>query len=261
MLELVDKGQCSAAHTVPLLFVHGGWHGAWCWDEHFLDYFASRGFRAAAISLRGHGRSTIDQPLNTCSIADYVEDIRAATDCIECSPVIVGHSMGGYVVQKYLESHDAPAGVLMASAPPQGSQSASLRMMRRHPIAVLKTNTFGSTHDVVRTPRLARAHLFCRQTPQNIVNDCVARLQPESALAMKQMLSKHRVRPDVVSTPLLVLGAVKDGAFSRNEVIATAQAYHTDAEFFPAMGHNMMLELNWRAVAERILTWLCGRGL
>jgi hypothetical protein len=36
MLEVIDKGSCSHAHPVPLLFVHGGWHAAWCWD-HFLD--------------------------------------------------------------------------------------------------------------------------------------------------------------------------------------------------------------------------------
>jgi pimeloyl-ACP methyl ester carboxylesterase len=261
MLELVEKGQCSAPHPVPLLFVHGGWHGAWCWDEHFLDYLAGKGFRAAAVSLRGHGRSEIEQSLNTCSIKDYADDVLAAADRLDGSPVVVGHSMGGYVVQSYLEKQGAPAGVLMASAPPQGAMRASLRMMVRHPWAVLKTNTFGSTHDVVRTPRLARAHLFCKQTPQHIVNDCVARLQAESALAMKQMLSRNRLRPDVVSIPLLVLGALKDGAFSRNEIVATANAYRTHAEFFPDMGHNMMLEPGWQAVADRIVSWLSDRGL
>jgi hypothetical protein len=30
MLEVIDKGSCSDAHPVLLLFVHGGWHGAWC---------------------------------------------------------------------------------------------------------------------------------------------------------------------------------------------------------------------------------------
>ena len=261
MLEVIAKGSATEAHPVPMLFVHGGWHGEWCWDEHFLDFFSDRGFRAAAVSLRGHGKSAMPKALNACSIRDYVEDVRTAADGLSGSPVIVGHSMGGYVVQKYLESEKAPAGVLMASAPPQGSTSASLRMMRRHPWAVLKTNTFGETHDVVRTPRLARAHLFCRHTPQNIVDSCTTRLQPESALAMKQMMSRRRIRPELVSTPLLVLGGAEDGAFTRGEVAATASAYHTDAVFIPNMGHNMMLELGWRAVAERIDGWLTGRGL
>ncbi|MFZ1162896.1 alpha/beta hydrolase [Mycobacterium sp.] len=261
MLELIDKGSATEVHPVPLLFVHGGWHGAWCWDEHFLDFFADRGFRAVAVSLRGHGNSATTKALNACSIRDYADDVHTVADRLGGSPVVVGHSMGGYVVQKYLENNEVPAGVLMASAPPQGSTSASLRMMRRHPWAVLKTNTFGETHDVVRTPRLARAHLFCRHTPQDIVDSCAERLQPESILAMKQMLSKRRIRPDRVLTPLLVLGAAEDGAFTSDEVAATAGAYHTQADFISGMGHNMMLEPGWRAVAEKIDSWLTGRGL
>jgi pimeloyl-ACP methyl ester carboxylesterase len=46
MLELIDKGSCSDAHPPPLLFVHGAWHAAWCWDENFLGFFADMGFRA-----------------------------------------------------------------------------------------------------------------------------------------------------------------------------------------------------------------------
>src|SRR6516165_7262546 len=57
MLEVIDKGSCTEAHPVPLLFVHGGWHGAWCWDDQFLGYFADAGYRAVSMSLRGHGAS------------------------------------------------------------------------------------------------------------------------------------------------------------------------------------------------------------
>ncbi len=120
MLDVIDKGHCTAAHPVPLLFVHGGWHAAWCWEDHFLDFFAENGFRAVAVSLRAHGKSATSQRLRTCSIADYVDDVRTAAAGLDIQPVIVGHSMGGFVVQKFLETHHAPACVLMASAPPNG---------------------------------------------------------------------------------------------------------------------------------------------
>ncbi|MGA9493105.1 MAG: alpha/beta fold hydrolase, partial [Mycobacterium sp.] len=103
MLEVIDKGQSTDAHKTPLLFVHGGWHAAWCWDEHFLDYFADKGFRAAAVSLRGHGQSTVTQRFRGCSVADYVDDLRHAADGLGRSPVVIGHSVGGFIVQKYLE--------------------------------------------------------------------------------------------------------------------------------------------------------------
>ncbi len=56
MLEVIEKGSSTPAHPTPLLFVHGGWHGAWCWSN-FLNYFADAGYRAVALSLRGHGAS------------------------------------------------------------------------------------------------------------------------------------------------------------------------------------------------------------
>jgi alpha-beta hydrolase superfamily lysophospholipase len=68
-------------------------------------------------------------------------------------------------------------------------------------------------------------------------------------------------KPSRVTAPLLVLGADEDGAHTRKEVIATARAYCTEAEFFPGMGHNMMLEPGWADVAMRIHTWLGTHGL
>src|SRR3984885_3925150 len=101
MLEVIDKGSASESHPVPLLFVHGGWHGAWCWDEHFLDFFADAGYRAIALSVRGHGNSPTTKPLSRCSVADYVEDLRSVADGLSTRPVLIGHSMGGFIVQMY----------------------------------------------------------------------------------------------------------------------------------------------------------------
>jgi pimeloyl-ACP methyl ester carboxylesterase len=60
---------------------------------------------------------------------------------------------------------------------------------------------------------------------------------------------------------MLVLGATDDGCFTVKEAHATARAYGTEAEIFSGMGHNMMLEPGWQAVAERIVGWLTDRGL
>ena len=260
MLEVIDKGRCTDEHPVPVLFVHGGTLAAWCWDEHFLDFFADKGFRAVAVSLRGHGASTLSQALNSCSIADYVDDVRATVDLLGGECVLIGHSMGCLVVQKYLEKDQAPVAVLMAPTTPQGVRRITLRMIHRHPRSVLCANTFGSSADLFNTPALARKHLFCAHTPEPIVTSCAARIQPESARAGLELMIRF---PDArsVTAPVLVLGATDDGSRADGEVSAAARAYHTDAEFFPNMGHMMMLEPGWQAVAERIEGWLGGQGL
>ena len=261
MLEVIDKGAVSDSHPVPLLFVHGAWHAAWCWDEHFLGFFADRGYRAVALSLRGHGGSPAGKPLRTCSIADYVEDVRSVAADMPVRPVIIGHSLGGLIVQKYLEAHDAPAGVLMGSVPPQGSLRSAMRWIKRHPWHFAKITLTGKSLPYVGTPELARERFFSAYTPDDQVVGYAARLQEASARAGFECLMLSLPRPERVTTRLLILGAQNDGATSQKEVLATARAYHTEAEFFPDMGHNMMLEPGWAAVAERIHTWLVAQGL
>jgi pimeloyl-ACP methyl ester carboxylesterase len=259
MLEVIDKGSTTERHPVPLLFVHGAWHAAWCWDEHFLDFFAGRGYRALAISLRGHGGSPTSKPLRRCSVADYVSDVGSIADGLPRQPVIIGHSQGGHIVQKYLERRDAPAGVLMASTPPRGYLGSGLRWFRSHPWHFTKIMLTGKSLTCVNTPELARERFFSAQTPDALVREYAARLQEEGARSGVDGLV-NVPRPKRVATTMLVLGALDDGAVTHDEVQATARAYRTEAEFFDS-GHDMMLEPGWHAVAERIDGWLSAKGL
>jgi pimeloyl-ACP methyl ester carboxylesterase len=262
MLEVIDKGCGSDSHPVPLLFVHGAWHGAWCWDEHFLDFFADKGYRVLAVSLRGHSGSPSSKPLRACSIADYVDDVRSVSEKLPVSPVVIGHSMGGFVVQKYLESHHAPAGVLVASAPRRGVFGITLRSLRQYPwLATRAVLTGRSLRLVNKTPARTREAFFSAQTPQSRIECYGSRLQEESPRALFLDMMFKLPRPKRVKTPLLVLGAESDGIFTPKEVRATARAYRTEAEFFPDMGHDIMLESGWAVVAERIHDWLGAHGL
>ena len=37
----------------PLVFVHGSYHAAWCWAEHWLPFFSAYGYDCYAVSLLG----------------------------------------------------------------------------------------------------------------------------------------------------------------------------------------------------------------
>ena len=72
------------------------------------------------------------------------------------------------------------------------------------------------------------------------------------------MTVANRVRPERVGTPVL---GQSDGTYTRTDVLTTAAAYRTTAEFFPETGHQMMLDNTWASVAERIHMWLISQGL
>jgi pimeloyl-ACP methyl ester carboxylesterase len=258
MLEVVAREPGFESDRPPLLFVHGAWHGAWCWEEHFLDFFADEGYRSLAVSLRGHGKSPAPGSVRLCSIADFVDDVASVADGLPERPVVVGHSLGGFVVQKYLESHDARAAVLLASAPPAGITRFFLRRFKRYPWTTARTLTVGkSLRSLGGTPELTRETFFSQLTPEADVLRYTALLGEEYvAKFVLDMLWLNLPRPNLVGAPLLVLGAEDDIVFTQREVRATAAAYDTEAEFFPKMGHDMMLEPEWCAVAERIHAWL-----
>jgi pimeloyl-ACP methyl ester carboxylesterase len=261
-LEMISKYPADGSlHPTPLLFVHGAWHAAWCWDVHFLDYFAQHGFAAHAVSLRGHGNSEGRDRLRWTRIADYVEDVAEAARQLPRPPVVIGHSMGGLVVQKYLEKSLAPVAVLLASVPPAGALATTLRIAGRHPALFAKANLILSLYPLVATAPLAREAFFSDGLADEQVQAYAKKLQDESYFGFLDMIVFNLPKPDRVKTPVLVLGAARDTIFSPAEVEATARAYKTQPEIFPDMAHDMMLEPGWQAVAEWILGRLQERGV
>ncbi len=260
-LELLVAGEETATRPAPLVLVHGAWHGAWCWQEHFVPALTEAGYAVYAVSLRGHGASAGRGRLRWTRLADYVADVADVTAGLPAAPVLVGHSMGGLVVQKYLEQGRAAAGVLLASAPPRGITGAVLRTARHDPLGLLRANLTLSLYPLVSTPEKARDRLFSDDTPTETVIACYPRLQDESFRAFLDMIVLDLPRPERVNVPVLVLGAAEDGIFSPAEVTATARAYHTQATLFPNMGHNMMLEPGWERVVATMVAWLGEQGL
>ncbi len=260
-LEVISKYPSSKKHSAPILFVHGAWHAAWCWDVHFLDYFAQQGFEAHAVSLRGHGKSEGSSKLRWTRISDYVEDVEKTVQQLANPPIIIGHSMGGLVVQKYLENSTVPGAVLLASVPTAGVLGTTLRIAMRHPLAFAKVNLTLSLFPLVATPRLAREAFFSEDLKDEQMLLYTKLLQDESYLGFLDMLVFNLPKPEKVKTPLLVLGAAQDTIFYPSEIEKTARAYHTKAEIFDDMAHDMMLELQWQIVADRIMAWLRERTL
>jgi pimeloyl-ACP methyl ester carboxylesterase len=235
-----------------ILLVHGAWHGPWCWEE-FAGYLGGRGHDVRTVRLRGH-----DQRPGRIwhRIRGYVDDVADAVTGFPEAPVLVGHSMGGFVVQKYLERHRAAAGVLLASVPPGGAAGITARVAVRHPLLFAKANGLLSLRPLIGSPALIRALFFTADTPQSIVDACGARLQDESYLAYLDMLALALPRPRRVADPMLVLGAERDGLITVDEVRRTARAYRTEAEIFAGTGHDMMLDVGWERVADRVDRWI-----
>lgn len=260
MLELIERLPPAEAKTTPLLFVHGAWHAAWCWDEHVMPFFADHGYACYALSLRGHGSSPGRERLRWTRIRDYVDDIAEIVGRLPVPPVLVGHSAGGFMVQKYLERQAAAGVVLVASLPPTGAMRTALRVARRYPVKFLEANVRLSLAPVIETPEMARALLFSASMPLDEVAAYHDRLQDESYRAFLDLVALDLVkRKKVHAVPTLVLGGATDALVSPRQVRRTAEVFGGDVEVFPDMAHDLMLEDGWKVVTDRMVGWLDAR--
>lgn len=249
--------QGGKVRKTPLLFVHGAYTAAWCWDEHFLGWFAGQGYASHAVSLSGHGGSRGRRELDRFSIDDYVRDVEEAIAVLPSPPVLIGHSMGGFVVQKCLERMKVPAAVLMCAVPPQGLMSSMFGLMFQKPGMLSDLNTLMSGGRVaIETLNEA---LFAQPVAAADLQRYFRCMQAESHRAIWDMTLFNLPNPSRIrNTPLLVLGAEFDHLTPASLARMTASTYGVEAEIFPGMGHGLMLERDWRKVAERIRDWLDG---
>lgn len=248
-LEVVSIEPDTGARRHPLVFVHGAWLGGWSW-ERFLPWFAARGWQCHAVDLRGHGGSPNDRSLRFTRISHYVEDLASVVDALTRDPILIGHSMGGLVVQRFLEEHDLPRALLLAPIPVGGVIRAALRTARHHPLAFAAVNARWNLGALVRSRRVARDILFAVDTPEVELDEHLARLQDESYLAFLEMLLTVRPRPQLVHTPVAIIAGSADRLIGLDELRRTAGAYGVELKVIEGAAHNLMLDPRWEQVAE-----------
>lgn len=251
-LEIVARLPARPRLGPPLLFVHGAWHGAWCWEDHFLSYFANRGFACYALNLRGHGASEGGRDVRLCRIRDFVEDVGEAINQIDGKPILIGHSLGGFIVQKYLETHEAELGVLMASVPPNGGARMARRVMRSQPLAMLHSHLAFSLRPLFSDAEKVRRLLFTERTPEGVIQDCLARLQDDVILGVPDYLFLDLVDPQRITTQMLVFGGAEDRMIDAADLAVTAAAYRQEPVVVPELGHDMMIDQSWERAAEAV---------
>jgi pimeloyl-ACP methyl ester carboxylesterase len=93
-----------------VLFVHGAWHGAWCW-ERVTAPLRALGYEPEATDLPGHGKSA--EPLT--DLYGDADAVRLRLDAIGEPTLLVGHSYGGMVITD-AGTHEAVAGLVYVAA-------------------------------------------------------------------------------------------------------------------------------------------------
>jgi pimeloyl-ACP methyl ester carboxylesterase len=242
--EVLAATSAEPTDAPPVLFVPGFGHGAWVFEEHWLEHTAERGFPAYAMSVRGHGASG-DAPKAT--LRAYAHDVTQVAAGLPRQAVLVGHGAGALVVAMALARYPARAGVLVS--PVFGGVGAAFAALGRNPLGTLPA-VFGGPL------RLRRGLLFSRELPAKAAQEYAGRLGRASARAQWQLARGPAPEDPVGDPPVLVCGSPDDRVVSRAALAKVAKRYGGAPLLFPGMGHDLMLDARWQEPIDAILDWL-----
>ncbi|CAM9310184.1 unnamed protein product [Scytosiphon promiscuus] len=181
----------------PLVFIHGSYHAAWCWAEHWMPFLATKGYETFSISLRGTSGTPIpgveaEAAGEKVKISEHVGDIRSFAETVlpGSRPVFISHSFGGLVLLKLMEElanetggevdgekgkEDVSGtgiraamagGAFLCSVPPSGNGPMTKRFIKQRPVMAVKIVLGFVFKMAVYWPWLARDLFFCQSLEQ-----------------------------------------------------------------------------------------------
>jgi pimeloyl-ACP methyl ester carboxylesterase len=242
----------------PLLFIHGMYMNALSWQP-WVDRAAGAGLRAEAVSWPFHEgdpealRARVDPALGRLTLHDVIEHHKQLIDALPERPLLVGHSIGGLVVQKLVNDGYAAAAVAISPAPPRGLVSLSPHFLAAN---FPHVNPLAGNRPVVMTPR--RFHYTFGNTLSRADSDELFEryVVPESRNVPRQTLTRHgSVDFRRAHVPLLLLTGDQDHLTPLDAVRRNARAYQGNAgpvelEVFAGRCHAICLQQGWEDLAD-----------
>ena len=256
-IHTIHRAAASPKRFPPLLFVHGGYATAACWDAYFLPWFSDRGFDCHALDLAGHGSSEGRERLDSFGLDDYAEDLAQVAAGLDRPPILIGHSMGTVVVERFLEHNQAVAAVLMAPVPPTGILGATMKIAFTEPAFFDQQARATRGEYTAETMQTIRDVYYSAETTTEDLRRFAPLFQGESRRALLDLsLLAMRIGRPGPTLPVLVVGGNADAVFSPALLGFTAARWQAEVAVIPAAGHTLMLDAHWQTAAERIAGWI-----
>jgi len=222
-----------------ILFVHGGYHGAWCW-RNFMRWFSDLGYPCAAVDIRGHGGLSQANDYVSQGIADYAQDVVDAGVYLDRSVVIVGHSLGA-LVGMLAAQRLAPIGQILLAPSPPGQLDG---------LIPLKGYCEGKAIQPP-APEVSQQKFFAGNPFD--MNAFQPMLCAESPAAMNdRYLLKIHIDPNWIKGPTLCLSAGDDSRALHppGQDEATALFFNGEHRTLVNAPHNVMLDESWQTTIQ-----------
>jgi pimeloyl-ACP methyl ester carboxylesterase len=247
-------------------FIHGMFMTPHCWHG-WIERFRGAGFTTSAPAWPLHGETPAamrakhpDPALGKLTLDEVVEHLAKEIQKLPEKPVLIGHSMGGLIVQLLLQKGLGTKGVAIDSAPPKGVLALKWSFFKANWAVISpfanKDQPFLPTLEQFR---YAFAHTISDDELRAVYDTEVV---PESRrVGNAPTTATAKIDFAAARPPLLVIAGELDhiipAALNRkNHAAYKASAGVTDFHEFPGRTHYTLGQKGWEEVADYVLAWI-----
>lgn len=243
-----------------ICFIQGDWLAPVIW-ENFERHFKACGYICDVLSLPDQDDQRWHQILQGKDILERLVDFYALKlAALPSPPILIGHALGGLVVQILLDRGVGLAGVAIASQRPKRFFPDLPSLMH---ILRAKSEQLHDIYFLQMTSAQFFRHIAHPLTPQTIKLPCNKILQkiPKKLMIALSLGIGSRLLFNQERGPLLLISGGHDRLV--NSSVALANYSHqrqslapTDYFSFPDYGHLLIMQPGWEQVADQIIEWL-----
>jgi pimeloyl-ACP methyl ester carboxylesterase len=246
-----------------IVFIHGMFLNPLSWEP-WAEYFESRGYDCVTPAWPFHDgipsvlRENPPAGLGVLSLAEVLHEMREQA-ARHIAPILIGHSVGGLIVQKLVSEGVGCVGIPICTVAPNRMLSLDWGFFRNslsitnplrgdalYPMdADAFHRNFGNTMSRADSDAAHRAYAMCES--RNVLRDCMG--------------ETGEIDLERTHVPLLFIAAEQDEIIPADLCEKNARAYterssRVDYSVFPKTGHYICGQRGWEKVAARIHAWL-----
>lgn len=254
--------------TLPklILFITGTFFGHNCWDEWQL-YFESKGYTTIApawpqkdLTAEELRNKNPDANIASTRLAELINFFAAIVAELPEQPILIGHSLGGLVVQLLLQRGLGAAGVAVHSFPPFGPSLFNLSLLKKwwQPLGLFTSTRTSYLISFAVWSSQATNGLSCEQQKESYY----AYVVPESKRLIKDAFtSMTKIDFKSPHAPLLLTSGTDDRLIPASCTYKTYKEYKTtdfitDYKLFEGHNHLVFGDTFWLEEAVFIFFWL-----
>lgn len=272
--EQTEIDAANASGRQPVLFVHGLWLLAGSWQR-WAEMFDAAGYAPIAADWPGdpatpEAARANPETLAGNSIGTILSHLETIVGALDRKPILIGHSMGGLLVQMLAAKVGAPATVAISPAPFRGVLPLPLSALRSgfpvlsNPLNARRAKQltpaqfrygFANTLDDAEATRLyAEHHVPAPGRP--LFQSGLANVNPWTEARVPRRAENRG--------PLLIVAAEKDhtvpAAMSRAAYrIQKRNPSTTELVSLPQAGHSLIIDSGWESVARKALDFIAAQ--